>query len=78
MGWATNLFKRAASSSSRGVVSWGSFLSAEGGLSDKKAPLDLPQDLSLIDIETSLPKLSTLAAGGTTQVTNTQFFISDC
>lgn len=66
MGWATNLIKRAGSSSSRAVESWGSFLSADGGLSDEKVPLDLPQDLSLIDIEISLPKLSVLAAGGTT------------
>ncbi|KAJ5038336.1 uncharacterized protein L3040_007202 [Drepanopeziza brunnea f. sp. 'multigermtubi'] len=65
MGWATNLIRRAGSSSSRtGTGSWETFLSSNREFLDEKAPLDLPQDLSLIDIETSLPKLSVLAAGG--------------
>ncbi|KAG4426231.1 hypothetical protein IFR04_000697 [Cadophora malorum] len=64
MSWATNTIHRFSSSSSRTVESWGAFLAKDGDLSDEKAPLDLPQDLSLIDIEISLPKLSVLAAAG--------------
>jgi anaphase-promoting complex subunit 4 len=44
--------------------SWGAFLTDDGLSGDEKTPLDLPRDLSLIDIETSLPKLSVLAAAG--------------
>jgi len=64
MSWSTNTIHRFSSSSSRTVESWGAFLAKDGDLSDEKAPLDLPQDLSLIDIEISLPKLSVLAAAG--------------
>ncbi|KAG4436181.1 hypothetical protein IFR05_008341 [Cadophora sp. M221] len=65
MSWALNLIHRPnPSSSKRGKESWGTFLATDGDLSDEKAPLDLPQDLSLIDIEISLPKLSVLAAAG--------------
>jgi anaphase-promoting complex subunit 4 len=67
LGWATNLTNKSSSSVSagKGFGSWGSFLTADGILSEEKTPLDLPRDLSLIDIETSLPKLSVLAAAGT-------------
>lgn len=44
--------------------SWRKLLDQESQSSGDKAPLDLPQDLTLIDIEASLPKLSVLAAGG--------------
>lgn len=65
MSWALNLIHRPNPSSSKGgKESWGSFLATDRDLSDEKAPLDLPQDLSLIDIEISLPKLSVLAAAG--------------
>ncbi|OBT53580.1 hypothetical protein VE04_05467, partial [Pseudogymnoascus sp. 24MN13] len=40
----------------------------EGGLKGKSAQLlDLPRDLAAIDIESSLPKLSVLPSGGTTE-----------
>lgn len=69
MGWATNLIRRAGSPSSRSAKTredyWEAAVSADGDLFDAKSHLDLPQDLSLIDVETSLPKLSVLAAGGT-------------
>ena len=66
VGWATNITNKSASSQFGGkdMGSWGTFLTGDGILSDEKTPLDLPRDLSLIDIETSLPKLSVLAAAG--------------
>ncbi|KAH9222829.1 anaphase-promoting complex, cyclosome, subunit 4-domain-containing protein [Leptodontidium sp. 2 PMI_412] len=68
MSWALNLIHRPNPSSSKGgKESWGSFLATDRDLSDEKAPLDLPQDLSLIDIEISLPKLSVLAAAGNSE-----------
>ncbi|KAH7418296.1 anaphase-promoting complex, cyclosome, subunit 4-domain-containing protein [Cadophora sp. MPI-SDFR-AT-0126] len=68
MSWAANTMHRSSSSSSKKKVeSWASFLATDGDLSDEKAPLDLPQDLSLIDIEISLPKLSVLAAVGNSE-----------
>ncbi|KAK0124380.1 hypothetical protein ONS95_009343 [Cadophora gregata] len=68
MGWATNTIHRSSlSSSKKNVESWASFLAADGDFFDEKAPLDLPQDLSLIDIEISLPKLSVLAAAGNSE-----------
>ncbi len=62
LGWATNLTSKSIRSVSAGqdLGSWRSFLIED----DEKMPLDLPRDLSLIDIETSLPKLSVLAAAG--------------
>lgn len=36
--------------------------------SGDKKPLDLPRDLSLIDIEASMPKLGVLPAGATAYV----------
>ena len=65
MGWASNLTsrKRSEVGSKNGRGSWGTLL--EGSvLSEMQGSLDLPRDLALIDIETSLPKLSVLAAGG--------------
>jgi anaphase-promoting complex subunit 4 len=63
MGWAAN-FTRKTSSSGKSPESWEAFLAEDRILSDDAVSLDLPRDLSLIDIETSLPKLSVLAAGG--------------
>ncbi|KUJ12694.1 uncharacterized protein LY89DRAFT_672835 [Mollisia scopiformis] len=66
IGWSTNLTNRSTSSvtQKKGEDSWNTIL-ATGELD---AILDLPRDLSLIDIETSLPKLSVLAAGGSDEV----------
>jgi anaphase-promoting complex subunit 4 len=65
MGWAANSTNTSSSESSRkSPESWEAFLAEDRILSDDAASLDLPRDLSLIDIETSLPKLSVLAAGG--------------
>jgi anaphase-promoting complex subunit 4 len=67
MGWGTNLISRKPNSvsSRKAPGSWEDFLGDQSVASEDKAPLDLPRDLTLIDIETSLPKLSVLAAGGT-------------
>jgi anaphase-promoting complex subunit 4 len=66
MGWTSNFTRRKRNEvdSKKGPGSWGDVLD-EGSISEDKAPLDLPRDLALIDIETSLPKLSVLAGGGT-------------
>jgi anaphase-promoting complex subunit 4 len=66
MGWASNLTSRKCSEvdSNQGSGSWEDLLGEVSVFAKNKAPLDLPRDLSLIDIETSLPKLSVLAAGG--------------
>jgi anaphase-promoting complex subunit 4 len=66
MGWASNsTAKSSALLSKRGVCSWNEILSEDTPKFPDTTPADLPRDLSLIDIETSLPKLSVLAAGGT-------------
>ena len=65
MGWSSNLTsrKRNEADSKNGDGSWGDLLAGGSIASENKVPLDLPRDLALIDIETSLPKLSILAAG---------------
>ena len=66
MGWASNLTSRKSNEvgSKRGPESWEHLLEEGDTFPENKVPLDLPRDLTLIDIETSLPKLSVLAAGG--------------
>jgi anaphase-promoting complex subunit 4 len=66
MSWVTNLASKRFSSlvSEKDLGSWEAFLANEELSFKEKLPLNLPRDLSLIDIETSLPKLSVLAAGG--------------
>jgi anaphase-promoting complex subunit 4 len=70
LGWSTNLASKSGSSINAGqsAGSWGTFLTENEIFPDDKTPLDLPRDLSLIDIETSLPKLSVLAAAGSSYV----------
>lgn len=65
MGWASNLTGRKSNEmgSKKSHELWEDLLQ-EDDILGSKAPLDLPRDLTLIDIETSLPKLSVLAAGG--------------
>lgn len=48
----------------KGLESWKDLLGKDGEVLDKQNSLDLPRDLSLIDIEISLPKLSLLASAG--------------
>ena len=69
MGWGSNVTNKTASSR-KSNASWDEVLSSDAVISEDKIPLDLPRDLSIIDIERSLPKLSLLAAGGTSYVLN--------
>ena len=62
MRWATNLMNK-TSSLGKTLDSWEGLLE-DNPLSSDKTSLDLPRDLALIDIETALPKLSTLPSGG--------------
>lgn len=67
IGWASNLTRKVSDSvkSQKKRESWGDLLSDDGVEFETKEVLNLPRDLSQIDIETSLPKLSVLASGGT-------------
>ncbi|RFU31034.1 hypothetical protein B7463_g5333, partial [Scytalidium lignicola] len=65
IGWASNLTKRPDNATSKNQDAWERLVDGDPSSFKKKDPLDLPRDLSLIDIEASLPKLSVLAAGGT-------------
>ncbi|KAH8815752.1 anaphase-promoting complex, cyclosome, subunit 4-domain-containing protein [Xylogone sp. PMI_703] len=65
IGWTSNLTKRSGNGIRRSQISWEEIFNHDTISSKKKDPLDLPRDLSLIDIEASLPKLSVLTAGGT-------------
>jgi anaphase-promoting complex subunit 4 len=66
MGWASNQISTNPGSAGpkNGPDPWEALLSDETILPESKAHLDLPRDLALIDIETSMPKLSVLPAGG--------------
>lgn len=63
MGWASNRICKHLGSAkpNKGLEPWEALLKDSNALSDSRSSLDLPRDLSLIDIETSLPKLSVLA-----------------
>jgi anaphase-promoting complex subunit 4 len=65
MDWALSLTsrKRKSVSSKKGLESWEDLLGDESLVLDSKPVMDLPRDLTLIDIETSLPKLSVLTGG---------------
>ncbi|KAL3419348.1 Anaphase-promoting complex subunit 4 [Phlyctema vagabunda] len=68
MGWASNNTGRESNSGPAGKSkAWTDILTTDDSLFGEKKPLDLPQDLAHIDIESSLPKLSVLAAGGTSE-----------
>jgi anaphase-promoting complex subunit 4 len=71
VGWVSNSTKKhiAAANGPKASGSWGNLLAddvptSEEPLHGDGVPLNLPRDLSQIDIETSLPKLSVLASGG--------------
>jgi anaphase-promoting complex subunit 4 len=67
LGWVSNSTgkKKAGSGMVKDGSSWKDIL--EGRLDEQEggSSLDLPRDLSLIDIESSMPKLSALPTGGT-------------
>lgn len=64
LGWTSNLANKKSVSGQKSSQTWQGLLSEDLRYSKERTPLDLPRDLSLIDIEISLPKLSVLAAGG--------------
>lgn len=67
IGWASN-FTAVEDNSfgpTRKPQTWNELLALHGDDGESGSGLDLPRDLSQIDIETSLPKLSVLASGGT-------------
>lgn len=65
LGWASNLAnKKHVSVKQKASQTWQNFLPSDGWYSKDKSTLDLPRDLSVIDIEISMPKLSVLVAGG--------------
>ncbi|KAH6668009.1 anaphase-promoting complex, cyclosome, subunit 4-domain-containing protein [Halenospora varia] len=66
MGWSSNL-TNGTSNSQKEDTTWDDLLNSDDATSESSLPLNLPRDLSLIDIERSLPKLSLLAAGGSTE-----------
>jgi anaphase-promoting complex subunit 4 len=67
LGWVSNITgkKSVPRIELKDDLSWKDLL--EGSLDEHEgqAPLNLPRELSLIDIESSMPKLSPLPAGGT-------------
>jgi anaphase-promoting complex subunit 4 len=65
VGWSSNLTGKIPGlvSGTKAQGSWESLLLGGDELFGKESQLDLPRNLSLIDIETSLPKLSVLASG---------------
>jgi hypothetical protein len=68
MSWTSNLANRKRSSSKeyKKPQTWQDIFSAASP--KDRSGLDLPRDLALIDIETSLPKLSVLASSGSSYV----------
>ncbi|KAM3077296.1 hypothetical protein ACMFMG_006647 [Clarireedia jacksonii] len=67
MGWKSNsIGKNTTQKSPKADTStWEDLAKMESNLSDRESFLNLPRDLSLLDIEPSLPKLSVLPGGGT-------------
>lgn len=63
VGWARNLAgKRPAASRSSSSTLDGLFLLGDAG--EKKGALDLPRELTFLEVETALPKISPLPASG--------------
>ncbi|KAI0549467.1 anaphase-promoting complex, cyclosome, subunit 4-domain-containing protein [Xylaria curta] len=65
IGWAQNLAgKRPASTAQSSSRTWEQLASQGLDLSKKKPAADLPRELTFLEIETALPKLSPLPASG--------------
>ncbi|KAI1743615.1 anaphase-promoting complex, cyclosome, subunit 4-domain-containing protein [Xylaria scruposa] len=65
IGWAQNLAgKRPASTAHSSSRTWEQLASQGLDLSKKKSAADLPRELTFLEIETALPKLSPLPASG--------------
>ena len=68
LSWVSNLTgrKTVGNVTAKDGSSWRDILEGRINEQEDRSSLDLPRDLSLIDIESSMPKLSTLPSGGTT------------
>jgi len=66
MRWVSNVLGKTDDRMLLGglISSWEQMLKGGDDSDSDQTPLDLPRDLSLIDIEPALPKLSTLPSGG--------------
>lgn len=66
IGWAQNLTGRRSSQATESVTAALQGLSLDGDRdeSDHKEVLDLPRELTFLEIETALPKISPLPASG--------------
>jgi len=74
LGWVSNFIKRKSTRAfTKGPKSWKELLETTADSEDPGASLDLPRDLALIDIESSMPRLSTLPAGATSYVRRESF-----
>lgn len=67
LGWVSNSTgkRRAGSEMVKDGSSWRDVLEGRLNEPEDRGSLDLPRDISLIDIESSMPKLSALPTGGT-------------
>ncbi len=67
LGWASNFTvkRTVGAGQGKGGRLWSELIEEKLDEQEGRASLDLPRDLSLIDIESSLPKLSVLPAGST-------------
>jgi anaphase-promoting complex subunit 4 len=64
LGWASNsTLRRTNRAKSSHGKDWQSLVNEQ--TFDEGNSLDLPRDLALIDVESSIPKLSVLPVGGT-------------
>jgi anaphase-promoting complex subunit 4 len=65
IGWAQNVAgKRPASASGPHIRTWEQLASEGLDLNPKKPAVDLPRELTFLEIETALPKISPLPASG--------------
>lgn len=65
IGWArNNAGKRQNSASESSTVSWEDIIPRDLFPSSRKTAVDLPRELTFLEVETALPKLSPLPASG--------------
>lgn len=64
IGWTCNRAKKAPSGTAVNAKSWERIGSSGLDVIEKKTSLNLPRELTFLEVETSLPKLSPLPASG--------------
>jgi anaphase-promoting complex subunit 4 len=65
IAWSRNrIAKRGRSESSKASASWAQLLDEDTASHDKEGVLDLPTELTFIEVDTALPKLSPLPVSG--------------